>query len=410
MKILIIGGISRSLINFRGALITAMLTKGHEVIASAGEPLSEVTGIFDSWGVPFIPVRLARTGVNPANDIHSCLQLRRIMCDHRPGIVLSYTIKPVIWGGLAVRFFRPDIKFYALITGLGMVFQPGGVRKRLLMKLVTSLYRVALAGVEKTIFQNEGNRDVFVRLKIVEREKTLVVNGSGVNLDHFTTLPLPKGDLTFLTIARLLGDKGLRELYSASRKLIDNCELLMVAEDQNCFMKKGVKFQKQSRRNFNIQLLGPIDPSPDGIPLTEVQSWHDTGALTYLGATNDVRPFIADCHVYVLPSYHEGMPRTVLEAMAAGRPIITTDIAGCRETVPLTDKGKAQKERGEQVMEGENGFLVRVKDTDALAQAMQRFINQPELISVMGKRSREIAEEKYDVHEINTVMLKAMGL
>ena len=159
-----------------------------------------------------------------------------------------------------------------------------------------------------------------------------------------------------------------------------------------------------------VNLLGPDDPSPDGISLAEVQSWCDNGALNYLGSAADVRPHIANCHVYVLPSYHEGMPRTVLEAMAAGRPIITTDVPGCRETVPLTQKGKAQKERGEFVMEGENGFLVQVKNADALALAMKRFIDDPALIRSMGKSSREIAEKKYDVHKVNAVMIEAMGL
>jgi glycosyltransferase involved in cell wall biosynthesis len=159
-----------------------------------------------------------------------------------------------------------------------------------------------------------------------------------------------------------------------------------------------------------INLVGPADPSPDGIPLSEVQRWNDSGILNYLGESSDVRPHIAACHVYVLPSYHEGMPRTVLEAMAAGRPIITTDVPGCRETVPLTEKGRLQRDRGETVMEGENGYLVRVKDVEALLKAMKRFIDEPELIVRLGRRSREIAEEKYDVHKVNAIMIEAMGL
>lgn len=143
-----------------------------------------------------------------------------------------------------------------------------------------------------------------------------------------------------------------------------------------------------------FRLLGPFDTNPTAISETQIKAWHNSGVIEYLGETKDVRPFLADTSVYVLPSYREGTPRTVLEAMAMGRPIITTDAPGCRETV----------------IEGENGFLVPIKDEQALAKVMERFIQEPELIGKMGKRSREIAEEKFDVNKINATILQAMGL
>jgi glycosyltransferase involved in cell wall biosynthesis len=158
-----------------------------------------------------------------------------------------------------------------------------------------------------------------------------------------------------------------------------------------------------------FNLVGPEDPSPDGISIEEVKHWHDEGIIQYLGQTNDVRPFIADCHVYVLPSYHEGTPRTVLEAMAMGRPVITTNTPGCRETIKLPE-GIILDKNSEDIIHGENGFLVPVKNVDKLVNAMEMFIKKPELVLKMGTKSRKIAEEKYDVHKVNHEIIKAMDL
>lgn len=398
--VVVIGAYAKSVVNFRGDLIRAFLARGHSVVAMAGAEggaggstvragkveAGEIRERVEELGASYRSYPVQRNGMNPFRDVRTLFALRKVFHELKPDVVIAYTIKPVIWGGLAFRSRKRDAKFYALITGLGLAFQPGGFKQSILTRLVTFLYRSALAGAAKVIFQNEENCNVFVDRNIVHRDKTMLVNGSGVNLDKFSLLPFPHSNLTFLTIARLLGDKGLRELERASSVIKSECE------------------------SVTINLVGPADPSPDGIPLSDVQRWNDSGTLNYLGESSDVRPHIAACHVYVLPSYHEGMPRTVLEAMAAGRPIITTDVPGCRETVPLTDKGRLQRDRGETVMEGENGYLVCVKDPVALAEAMQHFIDNPELIRAMGKRSREIAEEKYDVHKVNAVMLEAIEL
>lgn len=439
-KILIMGAYSESLVNFRGDLIRALVAAGHEVVAMAksvgteqgawsaeredggkrgepGNPRSEIRnprsgedgGIgarLAGLGAAFRSYPVQRNGMNPLKDLQTFFALRRTFAKLSPDIVLAYTIKPVVWGGLAFRSLRSQGRFHALITGLGLAFQPGGFRQRLLTGLVTRLYREALRKADKVIFQNQENREVFVQRNIVDRAKTVVMNGSGVNLEHFSEQPLPPGGLTFLTIARLLGDKGLRELQQAA---------LLVGERRSEVGHRrsdigGRRSDIGHRRSeVTIRLLGPADPSPDGIPLEKVRNWQAAGGLEYLGETLDVRPDLAACHVYVLPSYHEGMPRTVLEAMATGRPIITTDVPGCRETVPLTARGKSQKEQGDAVMEGENGFLVQAKTAAALAEAMQRFIDHPELIPAMGARSRSIAAEKFDVHKINHAMLEILA-
>jgi glycosyltransferase involved in cell wall biosynthesis len=197
-----------------------------------------------------------------------------------------------------------------------------------------------------------------------------VVNGSGVDVGSFAVAPLPAGPVRFLLIGRLLGDKGVREYAQAAQAV------------------------RQQYPNVQFTLVGMIDSNPNSIAQAELDAWVADGRLAFLGSMADVRPAIAASSVYVLPSYREGTPRTVLEAMAMGRPIITTDAPGCRETV----------------VDGDNGFLVPVKSVEALVQAMVRFIQDPALAPRMGARSRQIAEAKYDVHQVNAVMLREMGL
>lgn len=369
-RIVIVGALAESLVNFRGDLIKSLVGLGNEVVAMAASS-DQVTLIqIEKLGASFKSYPVQRNGMDPVSDLKTFFALRSTFSEVKPDIVLAYTIKPTIWGGLALRSLNTQARFYALITGLGMAFQPGSVKKKILTGLVTSLYRWALSKAEKVIFQNQDNRQSFVDCNIVKAEGSVVVSGSGVNLDHFIVAPLPRGHVVFLTIARLLGDKGLREQYRAAQII------------------------KERYPEATFLLVGPGDPSPDGIPLSEVRAWQDSGALKYLGATSDVRPYIEQSHVYVLPSYHEGMPRTVLEAMAMGRPIITTDAPGCRETV----------------VDGVNGFLVPVKDEKALAQAMERFILHPELIEKMGQCSREMVGSRFDVHKVNDDILHIMGL
>jgi glycosyltransferase involved in cell wall biosynthesis len=369
-RIVVIGAFAESLVIFRGDLIKSFVAQGHEVIAMAAPADKTTRTRIEALGSSFRPYPVQRNGMNPGCDLTTFLALRLALSELNPDIVLAYTIKPIIWGGLALRSLGMTSCFYALITGLGLAFQPGGMKQKILTGIVTRLYRWALVRAEKVIFQNQDNRQVFIDCKIVDARRSVVVNGSGVNLNHFNVFPLPQGNLAFLTIARLLGDKGLREYFKAAQII------------------------KEHYPDVTFHLVGPEDPSPDGIPLFEVNTWHASGAMKYLGATSDVRPFIEQSHIYVLPSYHEGMPRTVLEAMAMGRPIITTDAPGCRETV----------------VDGDNGFLVPIKDATALAHAMEQFILNPELIEKMGRRSRVIAEERFDVNMVNNDILRSMGL
>ena len=369
MRIFIIGAHPSSLLNFRGELIRSLLSSGHQVYALAsGAERSDVVKI-ESQGVIYIDYPVNRNGLNPLSDIITLLNFIRLFVKYSPDLVLSYTIKPVIWAGIASKLFS-NVRFYGLITGLGFAFQGGGVRRNFLVRIVSGLYSLSLSGATKILFQNPDNLQVFVDRKIIPKEKSSCVNGSGVDLDHYIVSEPGAREITFLSIARLLGEKGLRE-YAAAAKII-----------------------KRKYPDVVFQLLGPEDPSPDGISISEVNTWQEAGYIEYLGSADDVRPYLNNCNIFVLPSYHEGLPRTVLEAMAVGRPILTTNVPGCKETV----------------VDGENGFLVPAKSVEALVDCMERFILNPNLIKTMGRRSREIAEEKYDVHKVNQSILEIMGL
>ncbi len=375
MKFLIIASYAPSLLNFRGALLAALQDEGFEVhVAAPGlqDHMKDVKSL-EALGYTVHDIPMQRTGTDPINDAKTFGTLYRLMKEIKPDYVLSYTIKPVIYGMLAAWLAKVPHRF-ALITGLGYAFQQVEVAKKRtkLQKLIHELYRRALSKADKVFFQNPDDEMLFRELKIVAKNAdTCIVNGSGVDVSQFNVVPLTEQSAPrFLMIARLLWDKGVREYAQAAQQV------------------------KKTHPEVNFDLVGWLDTNPHAIKQTELDEWIAEGTINFLGKLDDVRPAIEASSVYVLPSYREGTPRTVLEAMSMGRAVITTDAPGCRETV----------------VDGDNGFLVPVKDVDALAQAMLRFIEEPALTVEMGERSRTIAEEKYDVHKVNAKMLKEMGL
>lgn len=379
MKFLIIASYPASILKFRGALIQALQDKGFDIHIAAPEfndyPEERDNLIALGYIVHEIPMQ--RTGTNPAIDAKTLLALYHLMRKIKPDYMMAYTIKPVIYGSLAAKLARIPQRF-ALITGLGYAFQGAdeqGYKKSNLQKIMHKLYSVALASTHKVFFQNPDDEALFKSMGILTpNASTTVVNGSGVNVSEYNVVPFPiinnKPAPRFLLIARLLGDKGVRE-YSQAARLI-----------------------KSKHPQAQFDLVGWIDDNPDAIKQQDLDSWINEGLFNFWGKLDDVQPAIAASSIYVLPSYREGTPRTVLEAMAMGRPIITTDAPGCRETV----------------IDGQNGYLVPVKSVDELAAAMERFIINPELIEKMGMASRALAEKKFDVHSVNKSMLKAMGL
>lgn len=368
---LLIASFPESILTFRGPLIDALLAQGLTVhVAAPDMPAgSALRGQLESRGVRVHDLPLRRTGANPLADLALLYHLWRLMRRVRPQIVLGYTIKPVIYGALAAWLARVPQR-YALITGLGYAFQ-GEARWNGLRELARRLYALALRRVHKVFFQNPDDQALFRTRGILGvGTPSVVVNGSGVDLAHYAATPLPPGPPCFLLIARLLDAKGVRLYAQAAEQVRARCP------------------------PARFRLVGWIDANPDAITPSELDRWIAQGTVEFLGRLEDVRPAIADCQVYVLPSYSEGTPRTVLEAMAMGRAIITTDAPGCRETV----------------VDGDNGLLIPVKSVSALVEAMERLIAEPELAERMGRRSRQIAEEKYDVRKVNAVMLREMGI
>jgi glycosyltransferase involved in cell wall biosynthesis len=374
MKVMVLASLAESLSNFRGKLLLALKQTGAEVYAAAPEISTDTatSAALARMGVHCHDVLLARTGLNPWRDSITLLALYRCFRQVRPTHFLAYTIKPVIYG-IVAAWLAGVPQRTALITGLGYAFsaEARGLRG-LLQQLLRLMYRFALARATRVIFQNPDDRALFIQLGLVKPDKTVVVNGSGIPLEDFPQQPLPpQGQCHFLLIARLLGDKGIHEYIAAARQ---------------------VKQRYPDSAVFH--LVGWIDSNPAAIKQSDLDSWIAEGLIQFHGKLSNVRPPLAACHVYVLPSYREGTPRTVLEAMATGRAVITTDAPGCRETV----------------IDGDNGYLVPVADATALAQAMLRFLDHPALISTMGQRGRDIAAEKYDVHKVNAHMLNHMGV
>lgn len=369
LRIVIVSNDAKLLINYRGEMIKAFVEQGHQVIALAPEKGFEKE--LATIGAQYRSIPLQRTGINPLKDLYTLWVMVGVLKELKPEAVFSYTIKPVIYASLAARAAKIP-KVYAMISGLGYVFVGGSLKQRILLRVVQFLYKQAMCNNSKIFFQNPDDREAFKALNILASEKqSVLINGSGVDIDRFAYVKPKTKPLVFLLIARLIWDKGIGEYVEAARLI------------------------KKRHPDVVFKILGPFDSNPAAISSEQMESWVEEGLIEYLGETNDVCPYIAASSVYVLPSfYREGTPRSVLEAMSMGRAVITTDAPGCRETV----------------RHGENGFLVPVKDSRALAEAMERFILKPELIFDMGVKSREIAVEKYDVHKVNRVIMQAMGL
>lgn len=369
-KIFVVGSFAPSLVGFRGPLIKTMIEKGNSVIALAPDIDPGTAEALGKLGAIPRAVPFSNSSLNPLALLRSVRAMREMIREERPDLILAYTIKPVIAASLAGHAERVGT-IVSLITGAGYAFTSGREIKRLVSRISASmLYRLALRRSDVVIFQNPDDERLFRDLRLVPPEGiTHVVNGSGVDLVQFSPAPLPKG-AAFLMIARLIKDKGIREFAEAAKGL------------------------KAAHPAVPITLVGDLDPSPNSLTRSELDELIACG-IDYRGHLDDVRPAIADSSVYVLPSfYREGTPRSILEALAMGRAIITTDSPGCRETV----------------RNGENGILVAPRDANSLLAAMMRLAGDPGLVKRMGRASRKLAEEKYDVRQVNESVLRYTGL
>ena len=370
MKVVVIGGKARSLMHFRGPLLRAMRGQGHDVVACAPDDEPGIDERLAEIGVRFVPIPMRRARIDPLSDLNTIRFLYALLSKERPQACLCYTIKPVIYGSIAARLAGVPRR-YSMITGLGHSFFGDSVRRKILTLLVKRMYRAALQFNECVFFQNPDDQQLFINEGLLASNvRSVVLNGSGIDMQMYERSAPVTQPITFLWMGRLLREKGVIELIEASRQL----------------RAQGVAVK--------VQLLGLFDVNPSAIGPDEVDAWEREGVIEFLGATKDVRPFVDQCSVLVYPSYREGTPRAVLEAMAIGRAIITTDVPGCRETVKHEH----------------NGYLVPAKNAASIAEAMMCFVRDPTLIETMAEKSYALAKEKYDVHGVNEVILNNMAL
>lgn len=362
MKVLIALNSAWNLLNFRSGLIKALVADGHEVVLAA--PADEHVPALQALGARFIDLPMRTHGTNPVADLALLLRFVRVLRRERPDVLLGYTAKPNVYGSLAAHVL--GIPVVNNIAGLGSVFIRGGW----LAKVLQQLYRLALSLSSRVFFQNPDDLQLFLKLGLVAQPQTALLPGSGVDLHKFQRVPLPclQGSagtqsaghrrFVFLLVARMLKDKGVEEYVQAARQL------------------------KASHPQVECALLGFLDSdNPTAISAGQMQAWVDEGVVRYWGTSSDVRVQLAQADCVVLPSYREGTPRTLLEAAAMGRPLIATNVPGCRQVV----------------CNGLNGLLCQPRDPQDLAQKMAQMLALPyDELQQMGHASRQWVEQRFD--------------
>ncbi|WP_180085981.1 glycosyltransferase family 4 protein [Acinetobacter sp. YH12103] len=376
MTIVLIGTVASSFYGFRSDLIRALLKKGHQVYAFTSEYTAEDLKKIEKLGAVPVTYILNRGGLNPLADIISTYNLSKKIKEVNPDIVFSYFSKPVIFGTLAAKLAKVPCVI-GMLEGLGYTFteQPEGLSRKtqLIKKIQVFLYKIALPRLDQLIFLNPDDPKDLLQRNAIKVKKVEVLGGIGLNLKEypFQALDNIHSPVKFLFIGRLLKEKGIHEFVQAA-------ELV-----------------KKIYTDVQFTVLGAIDHHNLGaLKQTELDALIESKIIYYPGYVNNVKDWIADSHVFVLPSYREGVPRSTQEAVAIGRPIITTDVPGCRETVN----------------DGVNGFLVPKWNPEALAEKMIYFIKHPEQIRIMGNESHKIAIEKFDAEKVNQRLLKILGL
>ncbi|MER8628395.1 glycosyltransferase family 4 protein [Mesorhizobium opportunistum] len=368
-RIVVVVSEPKSLATTRGHFLVALRDAGYEVHALAPVDAMTVRWLTEN-GIRFHPLPMERAAIAPFGDTLLAFRLYNKLRQIKPRIVLSCAIKPIVYG-IPAALIAGIPRRHALITGLGYAFtdRHKSLRWRMINAVARLLYGASLRVATSVTFQNDDDRDDFRRQGLLGRTPANVVNGSGVDLDRFKVAPLPEQP-RFLMIARLLRDKGLAEYLGAAKQV------------------------KAVRPDARFDLVGDRDPNPSGFPVSEVEAAVADGTIRYHGPVEDVRRVIADSRIFVLPSYREGTSRSVLEAMAMGRPVITTDAPGCRAPI----------------VPGFNGLLVPVGGTTPLAEAMIRLIDNPDETESMAKNSRSIAEQRYDVQKVTAHMMEIIEI
>ena len=375
-NVIIIGTVASSILGFRANLIKALLEQQHSVYAFVSEYSQDELNAIAVLGAIPITYKSNRGGMNPLADAKATYALTKKIKEIAPDLVFSYFSKPVIFGTLAAKLAKVP-RVIGMLEGLGYAFteQPEGLSKK--AKLVKSiqvlLYKIALPQLDNIIFLNSDDPKDLLEAYHIKVKQLDILGGIGLDLDKYRHQPIENTDLpiNFLFIGRMLKEKGIHDFVAAA------------------------KIVKQSYPNVQFTVLGAIDSSnPGALQQSELDRLVSLNIINYPGQVDDVQKWIADSHVFVLPSYREGVPRSTQEAMAIGRAVITTDVPGCRETV----------------VDGVNGFLVEKWNPQALAEKMIYFIEYPEQIAIMGYESYKIAQDKFDAHKVNKRLINMLGL
>ena len=349
MKILILANNDVGLYKFRKEFIEELLK---ENIVYISLPYGSFIDSLCMKGCKFIDIPVDRRGMNPLTDVKLFISYLKMLKREKPDLVITYTIKPNVYGGMSCRLLK--IPYAMNITGLGTAFEQDGILKALVIKM----YRIACKKAKVVFFENEDNRQLFIKEHIVNAKGTHKLNGAGVNLEEYQVLEYPtEQKIHFLFMGRIMKEKGIEELFAAMRRLIN--------EGIDCC----------------LDVLGESEEDYKDL----ITQYENEGWLHYYGYQKDVKPFINQCHCFVLPSWHEGMANTILESAASGRPVITSDISGCREAVE----------------DEKSGFLCKSKNIESLYKVMKKFISLTEnKKKIMGLEGRKRMEKFFDKKDV----------
>jgi len=367
-KMILLSGSGDTVVWFRLEFLDKFLDQSFKVYVLAPDIRPELKIELDNRGIDLIFIKLERKGFNVINFLQSIAELIKIFRRIKPDLIFSYTHKAISAGSFAAKLSGFS-NLYSLITGTGHLFDNKTYKEKLIKFLGSKLLRLGLKFNKIVFFQNPDDKKLFIDNKIINYKKSRIVHGSGVNLKKFNIEPLPSSPI-FLTMARLIKSKGIMEYAKSAREL------------------------KKTYPDARFLLFGYPDDHPDSISEDDiVNNWYEKYGVEYCGYAEDPQAAIRRCSIFVLLSYKEGTPRVNLEAMAMGRPIITTDAPGCRETV----------------LDQINGFLVPKYDYLETSKAMKELLDE-NLRSQMGAESRSLCESKFNVSDVNNMLLKEMDL
>jgi len=371
MVVLILSSQAFSLYQFRFDMIKDFIIAGHTVYTAAPEQDIDCSKLMSSIGASYMSFYLQRNGINPIKDIRTIFSILKLIKNIHPDLIFTYQAKTVIYGSIAAKILGIKHR-YALIAGLGSIFRNDviSIRQKIIRVLFSIQYKIALASVNIIFFQNIDDSKLLIKKHIINKKsKICYINGSGVNLEKYKQYPMVKEN-RFLFVGRLIRDKGIIEYLEAARIV------------------------KTKYKNATFEVVGYYDTNPTAVSPAEIEPYFNSGIAIFHGKQTNVINYLKNAYAFVLPSYHEGTPKSVLEAMAVGRPIITTNVPGCKETV----------------VNGWNGILVPDKNVHQLVDAIIWLIEHPDIAVKMGQASRTMAVEKFDVKKINSVLMDMMNL